>query len=752
MAKPKKDNVRVYEYCAKLDENPEATANLVRQQTFKQFCYYNDMVRVETTRREKYRALRESLCGTEYKELEQQESNLSVQIQELSTACGTYNNPETRKVYQSREENIKVNEVKEKIRQLRDSRKIVYDKKREMLDSVKKEHFTPYDEKFSTYKQEKIKQYITDNGLEPGKYEVNIEETWKLTDKLEKAKCRSSKQSKIQQYVKDNKISLDKYEISRKETWKLKDNYASHRLNSEINKEVSENTDYPEFWKLKHQYDTEAAEALICLRKDTDVYSGSYLAAEEALTSAKKKARYNPNRRHWDYTGSLEVRLNGSKGVKLSELFAAGGISSLRIVQGERLNKDLTALKVAIQLGGSGKNAARVYFSLTYPDDRRLPEDALIKRVRIVTRRIGRKTKQYVQFSFESNIAIAKQQCPTGTERVAIRLGYRRLENGDIRIATTYNGKDFEYLDLPSYLWLRKKHAESLIGFADIYFGQVINIIKELSKEDPDKFEVIKHVYMDDIARRYPNNVSSSLDSVLHLWKSKGQRLPHLIMSLVVEYCKNNEHKVAFRQWREHRDSLNIADAKKKEKQDYFCNVTEHVDGSKTYEDHYKTIMSWLASCGYTGMLQLVLYLYFYLQKYYHLTDTSRGIEKRLVRQRKDLYCKYSVSLARRYGYVSLGEWNGGSKKKDKSEDTSTKQDEATRALKQFCGVSILQNAIESIFKANFKKVDVSKENKTHYLCSCVLPEANGANEVICEKCGKVVVSENIAAHIFLKS
>ena len=200
------------------------------------------------------------------------------------------------------------------------------------------------------------------------------------------------------------------------------------------------------------------------LRSESCLYWGSYLHVETSMGNARRGA---PPRFHrWDGNGHLAVQIQG--GMSVADAFA-GSDSRIHIEPvpneaflpgGRRLRRTNLSFRV-----GSEKNGAPIFTTVSFVLHRLIPQDASIKWVHLMRRRIATHCEWSVQFILSREIGWEKQDRAT-EGAVGIDVGWRVKSDRSLRVAV-YVGTDGTRgeLTLPAD-WLsemrRTEHMQSV--------------------------------------------------------------------------------------------------------------------------------------------------------------------------------------------------------------------------------------------------------------------------------------------------
>lgn len=214
-------------------------------------------------------------------------------------------------------------------------------------------------------------------------------------------------------------------------------------------------------------------------RATCGVYSGTYLAIEQAVEAAVKKTIGPPRFRRWNGDGLVAVQLQG--GMTWPE--ALNGTTQLRIERDrtprspKRAPVYIAHVRVGSQ-GEGGKGGAPVWASVPFYLHRELPADARIMGVSVIRRQVAVRRKAdglwhpyyewAVNFTLRTD-AVVKPRGETGA--CGVDLGWRVMGDGSLRVAYVVgdDGRN-EQFTLPPKLLRRWEKCRDLQSIRDQAF------------------------------------------------------------------------------------------------------------------------------------------------------------------------------------------------------------------------------------------------------------------------------------------
>lgn len=207
-------------------------------------------------------------------------------------------------------------------------------------------------------------------------------------------------------------------------------------------------------------------------RKSTNApYWGTYQMVEEAKKAACKKP--NPRFKRWTGDGGVAVHFQNNNKLDSNKVFEKNSLAYVDFVPSEAYHKGTPGRKKLMRTNlhmrvGPKDNPA--FTTIPFVMHRPLPENSTILWVKLFRNRVADRERWEVQFVIKLNEPENKN---TGVGHAGIDLGWRKLSNGDIRIASLVDdcGHQSELL-LPAQLANKYAHMESLSSIIDSNFDQ----------------------------------------------------------------------------------------------------------------------------------------------------------------------------------------------------------------------------------------------------------------------------------------
>lgn len=234
------------------------------------------------------------------------------------------------------------------------------------------------------------------------------------------------------------------------------------------------------------------------LASDGGLYWGTYQLVEESMQQASRKPLYNglkPNDpRFHRHVGEGQVSVQVMGGLLPGEVSECTD-TRVRLEPIADRRKDKDRFRILHLRVGSNADRGPIWALFPLKMHRPLPEGATIKRVTVELRRRGPKAEWAALFTLEMPSAelfprgarSELQRCGQGS--VAIDLGWRRLRDGSLRVATTYDGKTSGELRLGAYTLDSFRKVEGLTAVRDKLLLTAIAVVREVRSIAPAWFK-----------------------------------------------------------------------------------------------------------------------------------------------------------------------------------------------------------------------------------------------------------------------
>lgn len=662
---------------------------IVNEQVFLGFKYQKRLVQLENERRSRFRHLR-SLLDPGLKALEDQDEGLFKEISRLRAQL------KEKKLRSTPEQEALLQQIKE----LHKRRKALRISIGEVRAKVDKEYFAAADEAWKKRKEAAQKAYEKQIGHKIGP--------------------RDSAHERIYQEAKEAMLQED----------------------------------WPRAWYTKLRINACHAAKQKLARRDCGCLTGVYQAIEKAVQAAVKDSPYRLKVPRFEHRGKVGIQLTGTdKGVYVQDALSGrnprlkieilnthlhkGGYNEIsvskarpfdrhvkeralrarRIASGEIQAPFRKAAIARIYLGGRSKKTAK-YIDVPFVMHRPLPKDGKIKWVYLYVRRVGYTPKYQIQFTLESEEFFPKEA--TSPKVIAVVPGWRRLENGNVLVATTWDGEKTDTLEIPWKAYDEHQFVTKLLSYSDSHYDLVVDKLVKWLREG----KLDSNVMLNLIRRSMPGHsqarmvtLKDALSSLIK-WRSH-ERLHKLARFMTEEFLKEGDTEALWRAWKktcigeklsDYQKTPRIRDTPKTPKE---C---RHRDLFDTLEN----LIPWFQGQGIEDPNKLMaLYLCWWRKKDEHLINWARNVDERLRVYKQDTYRVFANRLSQGYGQVILKTWNKSktAENPEPEDDDLTPQEENANSIRQFAGVSVLDIAIKSKLGLRCIPVEAHTIPSIHHGC-----------------------------------
>ncbi len=534
-------------------------------------------------------------------------------------------------------------------------------------------------------------------------------------------------------------------------------------------------------------------------RRDSECHPGQYGFVERALRAAISDTRGPPAFKSWDGTGAVgvdrdisvrdlmsganaglsvrivdgPVRKSGAVGALVdsmpnatpSEVAALAAERGLHVTEGMVLDirsrprrDERKAAKqrprsaiLSMVLGNAGKGGTKQLVEIPFVLHRPLPEDGEIKQVYLHVSRIGSRKVYELIFTISASSfgAMAVRRdfvggVPMPPERrgtLAVNLGWRMVTTADglrgIRVAKTWDGFKSEEVILENRS--REKHeyaAQTLIGHSDKHFMEAKAVFAAYLKK-----------YRGEVDFSSVHELTSKKWDTIHLWQSHANliRSAEALVKVHLGDAGRERIRELWQKWRAERFSHRPSAAE----------LRLTAEQRSTYDLFlgFEATCAWLAAQGVASPHeQMALFLEWWRRKDVHLTDMARNIQKRIQRNRREVYRVKAAQWAAQYERVVIEKWDKSATAKTPAaeNDVRTKQQEKAAAIRQFCGVSIFTLALKERLGKRLVEASAEGITRTHFDCGGVAGDAVTDVDAACPKCSRQFDQDlNAARHLW---
>lgn len=480
---------------------------------------------------------------------------------------------------------------------------------------------------------------------------------------------------------------------------------AAHRA---VLAEMLDEPQWSPHWKESMRSDADYADACKLARAECGLSVGTYLAIEDADKRSQKTSEGDPGFKRFEGGGKLGHQC--TKGVNEKML-------QLEPITSERYpNKTPEELERAVARGwvwcrfNIGKMSAPQWIEGRLSMDRPLPAGVRVRWVYLVAKRVGLRTKYEIQFTLDYT-----PEKERGIGVCAVNVGWRKVEQGDVRIAYYVDdqGKEQE-LKLPAKIRDREKYADTLIAAADAVFNEAKAFFGPKLKAYKKK----------------PDWMVEEEIKFIHAWRSH-RKLARISLRWKAEHEEEIER--LWREWKKERGVKPVRSRKKK----------------LDLLDDYKTMVAWAKEKKATH--PLLVALEWWRRKDAHLVQGAMSIRNHMALFRREYYRVTARSLASRYDTVVVAPkaQKQLTKNPEVEDDTRTPQEKNSGRARQRYSPGAMA---EELRKIDGKTAEVDTKGITfiHFDCG---GKATGSSvegvALTCGKCGELYDQDrNAALHL----
>lgn len=491
------------------------------------------------------------------------------------------------------------------------------------------------------------------------------------------------------------------------------------KVKPNVIKEMVEDDSYIQEWKdyivIFEKFSNKKKE----IRGNSGVPSATYTFVEKAFEAACKKPQMDSGKKNkdgkfivkerpffkkWDGTGKVGI---SARKLKITDIFNDGksisikerGADLLRKGKKKKERKEFTASI------GPGKNKIRLAFSYT----RELPKDGIITNAWIKVTRIGNRNKYELQLVIESeelqNEFETKLRKKLGDKYIpieqrpnaAIDVGWRRKEDGDIRVAFLVddNGNTKE-LSIPGKMMDGLKFCDKLSSAQDICHDQAIKVTTEWLKKEKQSL---------------PEELQE-MASHIHMWKS-----PKKLTMFTFKYLNfvnmRDEMLEAWQMWRDNRIAR---------KMDLF--------------DDLEAVTRW-RNVNKPNIPVMALYLDIWRRKNVHLYNWKEGLVKRIIGHRDHIFKNFVAQIRSEYNVIIFENFDLRGFARNANEDEEKTPDRMHRIRNLASPGRLREIAKQSLGNRYIETEKINTTKKCH-LCEFV-NDFDNTKELIqtCNSCGE---------------
>jgi len=372
------------------------------------------------------------------------------------------------------------------------------------------------------------------------------------------------------------------------------------KVNAEVRDEMLLEPKWPEFWKRTKEAEAEAHAKRLALRAACGLPSGTYLMVEQAVDAATKKP--NIRFRRWNGEGRIGVQLRDVTGADVfSNKSNMLQIDSLPDNQWDtRPGRRRARAEVRIRVG-SAEGQKPIWARFGGLIHRRVPPECSVKWAWIKITRQGNRRRYELQMTMK-----VESRRPVGEGTVAVDLGWRIKEDGDLRVAYAVDdsGNTIE-LVLPERMRTGMELVSRLSGHGDDHHNAARAVLINWMKFN-----------------KHPEWLAEATEHIAQ-W-----RAPSRLAALVTQMNKHfgYEEQIA-----------TLWDIWLKERLAATPKLDLHAD--------FAELRSWLRNHPWLTMPDVAVYLEWWRRKNEHLYQWASDVRGKILRRRRDIYRVFAHKL-----------------------------------------------------------------------------------------------------------
>jgi hypothetical protein len=448
----------------------------------------------------------------------------------------------------------------------------------------------------------------------------------------------------------------------------------AERLNEEVTAELLADDSLSEFYRAVVALEADALAKSKALRGTTGCTAGTYLMAERAFDSARKKrAAGLLHRRRWDGGGKVAVQLR-----KLSTEGLFQQASTMLQVdrlpsntwddrgRPRRKPRKYCETRARIRCGSDGRMP--VWAELRVWMHQPLPANTSITWAWLQVRRHGGETTYSLQLTLDGDLS----RTASGQGACAIDFGWRHIPDHGLRVGFL-RGEDGHRQELliPEQLVKKLVHPDALRSVTDTVFADAKSAFRDLMDAD-DTPEWVRE------------------EGQYHAqWRSP-RRLATIVWRRVSE-IKNSQS--LWHDWERERKASRM-----------------------DLLDTREVIESWLASRGVSGSELTWLYLEWWRKKNKHIYMWESSLRLKAIAARKEIFRCWAKQIATRYSDVVLEDFD--LRNVSRLRDGASEQEKRANHYRTLACVSTLRDAIyNACGKSRVHKINAAGSTYTCHVC-----------------------------------
>lgn len=463
----------------------------------------------------------------------------------------------------------------------------------------------------------------------------------------------------------------------------------------------------PQLLAARERLDQEKSARVKEARKASEVYWGSYLLVEKAVESASKSA-LDPDFKRWRGEGRVGVQLHHEKFQDIVE----GKSAFLRIHLNAPRKESKRAKKrifgtVQLRAGSVGRTTP-IWISFPIILHRMPPPDAVLTWAWVKATKVGTDTRYELQLTIESE---AFAQATVGRGVAAIDVGWRALENGDLRVGYLRDdvGREQE-LRLPARLITGLAFADQLRSYRSQHF--------DTAREVWGRWLAA----FDGLA-----DWLTEAKQTLHLWKSPA-RLARAVAQWIAEADAREALDQLWEAWR-----------------------TERLAAGADLFDTFDVAAAFVSTR--SDVTPTMFYMDLWRRKDKHLCDWEAHQRLKCLRRRTDIYRNIARQLADRYETVVFEDMDHRQLAQNAQPEAETL--DYLHRVRNMAAPGELRSICRSTLGKSRVHEEVTKDSTREGACcghvSTWTAQERAQRVLTCQGCGAEWDQDANAAHVLLK-
>lgn len=271
------------------------------------------------------------------------------------------------------------------------------------------------------------------------------------------------------------------------------------------------------------------------LRRQSDLYPATYELVDDRLNQIKRSPQSDVKFNRFNGEGSLGVRFtsSGRGGICKDEIFSCQDTQiKMELIHDKREGTDKARALVHFRVKSDNRKPVWAIFPMVY--HRELPNDASVKLIKIVARKVGDKLKYELHLTLESKAFIIPRKL-TG-KSVGFDIGWRAGERAGF-FSDVQNNTKIDVI-LPDGLKAKFEHAASIRSIQDKNFNEIKpNLVKWLSENMTMPERLASKL---QFLHQWKSN--KRLENVVWLWRKERFVGDEVIFPIIEAWAHKNRH------------------------------------------------------------------------------------------------------------------------------------------------------------------------------------------------------------------